>query len=165
MPENNQTGAPSSDARKKKLKKQAKREARAMQAVEEARRDFQKAQQRLAKATRAVQEQQEMLQAAVHSMYRRLGSAGTFRSRTGAAASGASGSFKGQSPQNVDPPALRSLRSPLAAGPVQIAVSGVVRKSPSTRLPYGSAQPHTIRPSQSITAIDQGQLQVNRVAR
>src|SRR5262245_7599775 len=87
---------------------------------------------------------QEMLQAAVHSMYSRLGSGPTFTSRCGIASSGASGSFSGQSPQNDDPPLLRSTRSCRAVGPCQTSAIVVVRTSPSTRLAYGSAQPQTI---------------------
>jgi hypothetical protein len=40
-----------------------------------------------------------------------------------------------------------------------------VRASPSTRLPYGSAQPHTMRPSHNITSVDHGHVHWNRVAR
>ena len=59
-----------------------------------------------------------------------------------------------------------SWRRPEAVAPVQIAATDAsVRESPSTRLPYGSAQPQTSRPSQSITIVLHGQLQVNRVAR
>ena len=107
----------------------------------------------------------EMLQAAVHSIYRRVGRRGTSNPRSGGAASLASGSFKGQSPQNVDPPAFRSRRSADAVWPVQIADTPSAFASPSTRFPYGSAQPQTMRPSQSITIVLQGQLHVNRVAR
>ena len=107
----------------------------------------------------------EMLQAAVHSMYMRPGSGPTFTSRCGMASSGASGSLSGQSPQNDEPPLFRSSRSWLAVGPVQISATVAVRTSPSTRLAYGSAQPQTMRPSQSITAMECGQEQVKRVAR
>jgi len=46
-----------------------------------------------------------------------------------------------------------------------MALSDVCRMSPSTRFAYGSAQPQTTRPSQSMTAMDQGQEHVKRVAR
>src|SRR4051812_35821748 len=49
--------------------------------------------------------------------------------------------------------------------PFQISVMPATRASPSTRRPYGSAQPHTIRPSQSITRMSHGQVQRKRVAR
>ena len=52
-----------------------------------------------------------------------------------------------------------------AVSPVQTADTDAVRVSPSTRLPYGSAQPQTRRPSQRSTIVLQGQLQVKRVAR
>jgi hypothetical protein len=107
----------------------------------------------------------EMLQAAVHSMYRRDGSALTFGSRCGTKASLASGSFNGQSPQNFEPPLFKSRRRPAARSPVHIAATPSIFASPSTRLPYGSAHPQTIRPSQSITIVLHGQEQVNRVAR
>lgn len=55
------TGAPSSTKQAKKLKKQAKREAKAMQVVEQARRDLQKAEQKLARASRNVQKAQTHL--------------------------------------------------------------------------------------------------------
>src|SRR5687767_11337278 len=94
----------------------------------------------------------EMLQAAVHSMYRRLGSRPTSSDRT-VGASLRSGSLSGQSPQNVDPPAFKSVRSVLIRVSVQISEMLAVLASPSTRLPYGSAQPHTTRPSQSMTSV------------
>src|SRR5258707_461572 len=98
----------------------------------------------------------EMLQAAVHSMYMRDGSAPTSSDRAGGASSFLSGSFSGQSPQNVEPPAFRSARSFEITGPVHTSFTDVTRASPSTRLPYGSAQPQTIRPSQSMTSVDHG---------
>lgn len=58
-----QNGAHSPDESKKKLKKLAKREARAMQAVEQANRDFQKAERKLARASDHVQGTQAHLQA------------------------------------------------------------------------------------------------------
>jgi len=76
-----------------------------------------------------------------------------------------SGSFSGQSPQNFDPPPFRSCRRPAARAPVQIADTRSARTSPSTRLAYGSAHPHTIRPSQSSTIVLHGQEQVKRVAK
>src|SRR5688500_20407407 len=48
----------------------------------------------------------EMLQAAVHSTYRRLGSEPTSSDRTGGASSFFNGSLRGQSPQNFDPPEI-----------------------------------------------------------
>src|SRR5438477_3333355 len=107
----------------------------------------------------------EMLHAAVHSMYIRDGSAPAAADRDGGASSFLSGSFSGQSPQNFDPPAFRSRRSCDAIGPAQISWIDEDRASPSTRLPYGSAQPHTIRPSHSITSVDHGHEHWNRVAR
>src|SRR5205809_4748743 len=107
----------------------------------------------------------EMLHAAVHSMNMREGSAPASSGRTGGVSSFLSGSFSGQSPQNLEPPALSSSRSLTIVGPVQTSWTEAVRASPSTRWPYGSAQPHTIRPSQSITRMSQGQEQRNRVAR
>src|SRR5579864_137337 len=59
----------------------------------------------------------EMLQAAVHSMYIREGS---WPASSGRAAGGSSffnGSFSGQSPQNVDPPAFRSERTRVIVAP------------------------------------------------
>jgi hypothetical protein len=56
-----QIDAPSPDNTKKKLKKYARREARAMQALEQARRDLQKAEQKLTRATRNLQEHQASL--------------------------------------------------------------------------------------------------------
>src|SRR3954468_1934939 len=107
----------------------------------------------------------EMLQAAVHSMYMREGNAPASSARRGGAASFFSGTLSGQSPQNFDPPALRSARSSEATRPLQTSWTVVCRTSPSTRLPYGSAHPQTIRPSQSITSVLHGQLHWNRVAR
>ena len=101
----------------------------------------------------------EMLHAAVHSMYRRDGSGPTSRRAAAAPRRVASGSFSGQSPQNFDPPPLRSCRSDVAVSPFQIAATVAVRASPSTRLPYGSAQPQTMRPSQSMTSVLHGQEQ------
>ena len=98
----------------------------------------------------------EMLHAAVHSMYIRDGSGPASRDRTGGAASFASGSFSGQSPQKREPPRFRSSRSDAIVGPVQTPCTVDARMSPSTRLPYGSAQPQTIRPSQSMTSVLHG---------
>src|SRR5512132_3686698 len=108
---------------------------------------------------------QEILQAAVHSMNKRLGRGPPSRPRSGGAWSFLSGNFSGQSPQNFDPPALISPRSVVIVSPVQIALTDDTRASPRTRFPYGSAHPHTIRPSQSITRMSHGQEQVKRVAR
>ena len=76
-----------------------------------------------------------------------------------------SGSFSGQSPQNFEPPAFRSARSVETVGPVQTSWIDDARASPRTRLPYGSAQPQTSRPSQSMTSVLHGQVHWNRVAR
>src|SRR6478609_6113274 len=107
----------------------------------------------------------EMLQAAVHSMYIRPGYGPGSSGRTGGASSFLSGSFSAQSPQNFDPPAFRSPRSAVIVGPVQVSRTDPVRASPRTRRPYGSAHPHTKRPSQSITRMSHGQVQRKRVAR
>ena len=101
---------------------------------------------------------QEMLQAAVHSMYMRDGSAPASIGRTGGASSFFSGSFSGQSPQNFEPPAFRSARRAVTVGPVQTSCTGAARASPRTRWPYGSAQPQTSRPSHSMTSVVHGQL-------
>ena len=79
---------------------------------------------------------QEMLQAAVHSMYIRDGSGPASSGRTGGASSFFSGSFSGQSPQNFEPPAFRSARSCVIdrAGPDLVRRTRV-RASPSTRWP------------------------------
>ena len=107
-----------------------------------------------------------MLQAAVHSIYSREGSDPTSSGRCGGASSFASGSLSGQSPQNFDPPDTMSRRRFEATSPVHTAdTDGVTRRSPSGRLPYGSAQPQTSRPSHRSTIVLHGQLQVNRVAR
>ena len=108
---------------------------------------------------------QEMLHAAVHSTYRRPGSAPASSERAGGASSFFSGSFKGQSPQNFDPPATMSRRSEEATSPVHTPVTLVVRASPRMRRPYGSAQPHVSRPSQSSTIVVHGHEQVKRVER
>ena len=50
-------------------------------------------------------------------------------------------------------------------GPVQTSCTDDVRASPSTRWPYGSAQPQTMRPSQSMTSVLHGQVHWKRVAR
>src|SRR6187200_3490759 len=107
----------------------------------------------------------EMLQAAVHSMYSRDGRGATSSARCGGTSSFFSGSFSGQSPQNFEPPAFRSVRSAAARSPRQTPDTDSVLVSPSTRFAYGSAQPHTIRPSQSSTSVLHGQEQVKRVAR
>ena len=78
---------------------------------------------------------QEMLQAAVHSMYSRDGRLPTSSGRCGGCSSFLSGSFSGQSPQNFEPPAFRSDLSVEMVGPVQTPCSDVVRASPSTRWP------------------------------
>src|SRR4051812_44438142 len=107
----------------------------------------------------------EMLQAAVHSMYIRPGYGPGSSGRTGGASSFLSGSFSAQSPQNFDPPAFRSPRSAVIVGPVQVSRTDPLRASPRTRRPYGSAHPHTNRPSQSITRMSHGHVQRNRVER
>ena len=63
----------------------------------------------------------EMLQAAVHSIYIRLGSGPTSSDRTVGSCSRLSGSLSGQSPQNFEPPAFRSARSDDSVSPVQMA--------------------------------------------
>ena len=77
----------------------------------------------------------EMLQAAVHSIYSRLGIGAdvevALRRRSDPAPSG---SFSGQSPQKLEPPWLISARSCEATGPVQMPAIDEVRASPSTRL-------------------------------
>src|SRR5438552_1516002 len=107
----------------------------------------------------------EMLQAAVHSMNMREGNGPASSDRTGAGSSLRSGTFNGQSPQNFDPPPLSSSRSLTIVGPPQISPIDTLRASPSTRWAYGSAQPQTTRPSQSMTSISHGQEQRKRVAR
>src|SRR3954453_2263188 len=77
----------------------------------------------------------EMLQAAVHSIYSREGSDPTSSDRCGTGSFFLSGSFSGQSPQNVEPPFTRSWRSCDATWPVQICETVAVFVSPSTRLP------------------------------
>ncbi len=107
----------------------------------------------------------EMLHAAVHSMYRRDGSAPASTDRTAGVSSFFNGSFSAQSPQNFEPPVFRSDRSVEMVGPVQTPATGVVRASPSTRWPYGSAQPQTSRPSHSMTIVVHGQEHWKRVER
>lgn len=63
MEKQTRTSTPSPDETRKKLKKYARREARAMQVLEQARRDLKKGEQKLTRATRNVQEQQTYLQA------------------------------------------------------------------------------------------------------
>src|SRR4029453_19600285 len=93
---------------------------------------------------------QEVLQGAVHSMYRREGLGPASTGRTVAVSSRLSGSLSGQSPQNVEPPAFRAARSWEVTGAAQTSLIDAVRASPRTRLPYGSAHPHTRRPSHNI---------------
>ncbi len=76
----------------------------------------------------------EMLQAAVHSIYRRVGSRPTSSDRS-IGASPRSGSLSGQSPQNDEPPAFRSARSVSMRVSFQISEMLAVLASPSTRLP------------------------------
>lgn len=68
MDENNQTGAPSPDEAKKQLKKQAKREAKAMQALEQAQKDLKKAEQKLARATQNLQKRQAQVDASLEKL-------------------------------------------------------------------------------------------------
>jgi hypothetical protein len=75
----------------------------------------------------------EMLQAAVHSIYRRDGSVPTSSGRCGGCSSFFSGSFSGQSPQNFDPPLTMSWRSFAAVSPVQIWETVCVFVSPRGR--------------------------------
>src|SRR4029078_4074544 len=89
---------------------------------------------------------QEMLQAAVHSMYSREGSGPALSGRAGGGSSFFSGSFSGQSPQTRDPPPRMSRRRPDAVPPVQIAETDAVRMSQSKRLPEGLEETQTIRP-------------------
>src|SRR6185436_19104722 len=78
----------------------------------------------------------EMLQAAVHSIYSREGSAPTSSGRSGGGSPFFSGSLSGQSPQNFEPPATMSRRRFDAVSPVHTDdTDGIVRRSPSTRLP------------------------------
>src|SRR5678815_2266648 len=102
----------------------------------------------------------EMLQAAVHSMYIRPGSLPTSSGLTGAG-SPFSGSLSGQSPQNFEPPAFRSARSVEIVVSFQICEMLATRASPRTRLPYGSAHPHTMRPSHNMTSVLHGHVHVN----
>src|ERR1043165_5244756 len=97
-----------------------------------------------------------MLQAAVHSMYMRDGSGPASSGRSTGASSLFSGSLSGQSPQNREPPWFSSSRSRATAPPFHTSRIDDVRASPSTRRPYGSAQPHTRRPSQSMTSVLHG---------
>ena len=57
-----------------------------------------------------------------------------------------------------------SWRSSVAVGPRHTSARLTSRVSPSTRLAYGSEQPHEIRPSHSRMAVDHGQEQVKRSA-
>src|SRR5262249_21815119 len=98
-------------------------------------------------------------------MYSREGSGPASIGRTAGAPSFPSGSLSGQSPQNLEPPAFSSSRNFETTGPLQTSRTDDTFTSPSTRLPYGSAQPHTIRPSHSMTIVVHGQLHWNRVAR
>lgn len=68
MEKQSRTGALSPDETRKKLKKYARREARAMQTLEQARRDLKKAEQKLTRATRNLQEQQTYLQVCEHTL-------------------------------------------------------------------------------------------------
>src|SRR5687768_7697394 len=98
---------------------------------------------------------QEMLQAAVHSIYRRVGKRPTSSDRSVGTAP-LSGSLSGQSPQNDDPPVFSSARREVRRVSFQISEMLAIFASPSTRLPYGSAQPHTTRPSHSMTSVLHG---------
>src|ERR1700681_1055716 len=99
---------------------------------------------------------QEILHAAVHSTYRRDGSAPASTDWRIPGSSFFNGSFSAQSPQNFEPPAFSSARSVDITGPVQICSSEAARASPSTRCPYGSAQPQTTRPSHNMTSVVHG---------
>src|SRR5262245_14487696 len=98
----------------------------------------------------------EMLQSAVHSMYMREGSGPASSDRRTGLSSFLSGSFSGQSPQNFEPPALSCSRSVAIVEPLHTSRTDADRTSPRTRWPYGSAQPQTIRPSQSMTSVVHG---------
>jgi hypothetical protein len=108
---------------------------------------------------------QEILHAAVHSIYSRDGRTPASIGRTGGASAFFRGSFRGQSPQNFEPPPFKSPRSEVATGPVHTSCSELPRASPRTLRPYGSAHPHTRRPSHSMTNVVQGHEHVKRVAR
>src|SRR5687768_1449273 len=97
----------------------------------------------------------EMLHAAVHSIYRRFGSRPTSSDRTTGSCP-FNGSFSGQSPQKDEPPAFSSARRVLRRVSFQISEILAVLASPRTRFPYGSEQPQTIRPSQSIIRVLHG---------
>ena len=102
-----------------------------------------------------------MLRAAVHSIYSRLGKAEAPDREPAPSGLRPTAASSGQSPQrssrlDSDP------RSAMPVSPRQISESGVVREIPEHTLHAESAQPQTMRPSQA--AIDQGQLQVKRVA-
>src|SRR5580693_3498530 len=99
---------------------------------------------------------QEILQAAVHSMYSRDGSDPASIGRTGGASPFPNGTFSGQSPQNFDPPPFKSPRRLVTSAPAHTSRTDEARASPSTRFPYGSAQPHTSRPSHSMTSVVHG---------
>src|SRR5687767_11660833 len=97
----------------------------------------------------------EMLQAAVHSIYSRFGSRPTSSDRS-VGVCPLSGSLSGQSPQNDEPPAFSSVRSDVNCGLFQISEMLAVLASPSTRFPYGSEHPQTMRPSQSMISVLHG---------
>src|SRR5260370_672875 len=107
---------------------------------------------------------QEMLHAAVHSIYMRDGCRPASTDRTTGGSLFFSGSFNGQSPQNFDPPPFSSSRRDDTTGPLQTSRIEAARASPRTRLPYGSAQPQTRRPSQSMTSVVHGHVHWKRVA-
>ena len=78
---------------------------------------------------------QEMLHAAVHSMYIRDGNGPASSGRTSGGSSFFSGSLSGQSPQKLDPPPFSSPRSVVMAEPLQTSWTEAARTSPSTRRP------------------------------
>ncbi len=97
-----------------------------------------------------------MLHAAVHSMNIRPGSAPASSDRTVGASCSPSGRFSAQSPQKAEPPPFISPRRVVIVGPVQTSCTVAFRRSPRTRVAYGSAHPQTMRPSHSMTSISQG---------
>src|SRR4030095_17234798 len=80
---------------------------------------------------------QEMLQAAVHSMYIRDGCSPASIGRADGCSSFLSGSFNGQSPQNFETPPFKSARSADTVGLVHTSWIEDARASPSTRFAYG----------------------------
>lgn len=82
MEKTKQTGAPYPENTRKILKKYARREAQAMQAFEQARRDLKKAEQKLTRATRNLQEQQAYLQECENKLSELRSARRTFQNST-----------------------------------------------------------------------------------